>query len=70
MALDLQYVHELLVSLEDNIKIVIDASVPNKQQNKASKKMAEDYFFETRNYIREYLDSPDVKKKLAGGNAQ
>jgi hypothetical protein len=40
---------DLLNSLEDEIKIVIDAAVPNKQQNRATQKMASDYFWEARN---------------------
>ena len=49
--LSLPYAHviDLLTNLEDDIKIVIDASVPNKQQNRASQKMAADYFFKARN---------------------
>jgi len=39
------YVIILLNNLEDDIKTVIDASVPNKIQNRAALKMSGDYFF-------------------------
>lgn len=39
----------ILNNLEDEIKIVLDASIPNKQQNRAAQKMSADYFFKARN---------------------
>ena len=39
----------MLNSLEDEIKIVIDAAIPNKQQNRAAQKMAAGYFWSARN---------------------
>ena len=38
------YLIGLLNNLEDDIQTVIDASVPNKAQNRAASKMAADYF--------------------------
>jgi hypothetical protein len=47
------YVISLLNNLEEDIKTVIDASVPNKAQNRAAQKMAADYFFRVRNDVIE-----------------
>jgi len=39
----------ILDNLEKEIQMVIDASVPNKLQNRAAKKMSADYFEKSRN---------------------
>lgn len=53
MTLPYEFVIDLLNNLEDDIKTVIDASVPNKTQNRASLKMSSDYFFHARNDVME-----------------
>ncbi len=54
--LESKFVIDLFNSLEDEIKTVIDASVPNKIQNKAAQKVAAGYFFQYRQYVADYLE--------------
>ena len=50
-----QFIINLLNNLEDDIKTVVDASVPNKIQNRAAQKMSADYFFQARNQVSELI---------------
>lgn len=54
MNLNLTYVINILNNLEENIKTVVDASVPNKQQNKAAQKLAADHFWDARDNIAHF----------------
>lgn len=54
--LEVSEVISFINNLEDEIKTVIDASVPNKHQNRAAQKMASDRFFQTRTYICNRLE--------------
>lgn len=47
---------DILNNLEDDIKTVIDASVPNKIQNRAALKMSGDYFFRARTDLCEFAE--------------
>ena len=51
--------HEYLLSsldkLEDYIQTVLDASIPNKAQNRAASKMAAGYFQRARNEVAELV---------------
>jgi len=49
--LDATSVIDILVSLQSEIKTLIDASIPNKQQSKAAQTIAADYFSKTREYV-------------------
>lgn len=51
---------QLLCNLEDDIQTVIDASVPNKIQNRASSKMSGTYFMNARNLVREATLNPQL----------
>ena len=48
-----QFIINLLNNLEDDIKTVIDASVPNKIQNRAALKMSGEYFLRARQDVIE-----------------
>lgn len=47
------FVIGLLNNLEDEIQVVLDASVPNKIQNRAASKMSGAYFFSARSSVTE-----------------
>lgn len=52
-SIDFEFCMTQMVNLEADIKTVVDASVPNKQQNRAAQKMVADYFWKARNRLLE-----------------
>lgn len=66
MTLDLEskWMFLVLQNLESDIRCILNAAIPNKQQNRAVDRMVTDRFFDVQHKIRTYVENlPDLKEK-------
>ena len=59
MQLSTSFTISLLNNLQDDIQVVLDASIPNKAQNRAASKMAGSYFLNARQVVVDKFSNID-----------